>query len=1018
MIMISPGILYISRGFFVNYSNFSNKEGFLFNEEDSLKSSFTFSFHESFESLTYINESITNSSGWGKGVLHLPFQNIVNASNFNYDIDKIKSMDFFEDLLFIADNSKGLKILNVSNPWNPFLVKQFGDAYNLTSDIKIQGSYAFIADGMDGLEILDISNPLDPQKINSWSIGKNITNVYVFNNLIFLSVQDLGIEILNSTDLFSLTKVGNWTNYQNPCKTYVKGDNLIIAYENNGVEIIDISNFNNIFKKSEIPISGTIFQFQIKNDFLYLANGIEGLKIIDIQDFSNPTIISTFHKEGVVKSVVIEENYGFLACDGYGISTIDISNPFNPLSVANWTEDPKACLIKNYNGFHFLGRESHGLKILKFSETIKPWKISEYLPNINAHEVLLDGDIVYLCSVEDGIYNGGLTILDISDPFNPQNLGSFNTSGYDFYDVKINDKICYAASNTKGFLSLNITDPENISILDSIGGYLLNSSMKVELYNDLAFVANGPIGLDIYNISNPNELKFLRNYPISSGICYDVKIRNNYAFIAKGYRGIEILNISNLNNIQSVAEFGEIYNNSQAIDFWGNYLLVADRFDGLEIIDISNVSNPQKVGQYVDSYNRTVDVEVIGNLAIVSDMDDGIEIINISNPYNPIEIGQFEATYNKTRGCAVSNRFVFSADSYEGLQIIQYKEHIFNQYKSLAIAQSLEIDRNIETIANATMIINGDIPVNTSLEYYLSSDNGIHWESVTNNSLIQFLNLGDQLKWKIKLSTNYDVFTPRIFDIHINYSAYNYPPSILNKTELQNLAIWNQPEDFGTFEINLYDYKSDIEFTGNDLNWTILNLNQSLVSVIKDAINKDIFRFSSVDDVYGNDVFDLLLQDKEGKNDSITLTLNIFSVNDPPFFIEDNISIQQNASKNLINIRYNAVDIDNPQSDLSYEIYYGAGENWKLIIANLDVTNYTWHTGMIPDGEYHIKIIVSDGIDNSIWISPIKYSIKGNFPFRYDIIIIATITAVLSVGVGIILYKIRLLKRKNKQVEI
>jgi len=979
IITISSGLVYASRGFYLDYNNYGNKENFLFNMEDSLKTSFTLSHHENFESLTYVNESITNTTGWGKGGLHLSFQKIVNASNFNYDLDKIKSMDFFEDLLFIADNSKGLKILNVSNPWNPFIVNRFGDTYNLTSDIKIQGSYAFIADGMDGLEILDISNPLNPQKINSWSIGKNITNVHVFNNFIFLSVQDLGIEIINITNLFSLTEVGNWTNYQTPSGAYVKGDNLIIAYENNGVEIIDISNFNNLYKKSEIPISGTIFQFQIKNDFLYVANGIEGLKIIDIQDWSNPTIVSTFHKEGIVKSLVIDENYGFLACDGYGISTIDISNPLNPLSVANWTEDPKAYLIKNHNGFHFLGCDTHGLKILKYSEIITPRKISDYSLNINAYEVLLDGDIAYLCSVEDGIYNGGLTILDISDPFNPQTLGSFNTSGYDFYDVKINDKICYAASKTKGFLSLNITDLENISILDSIGGYLLNSSTKVELYNDLAFVSNGPVGLDIYNISNPKELVFLKNYPLSSGICYDVKIRNNYAFLAKGYQGIEILNISNLNSIKSVSVYGDTYNNSQSIAFYGNYLLVADRFDGVEILDISDLSNPQKIAYYNDSYSRTVDIQVVDNLAIVSDIKDGIEILNITDPSNPFEIDSFTDDYNQTLGCAASSRFIYIADSHDGLQIVQYKECLFNQYKESAIAQSLSVDYTYATITNATMIISAEIPINTSLEYYISNDNGKHWDSVLNNTFHQFSVNGSDLIWKILLSTTMDLYTPKIFNVYISYSASNTQPSILEVPELQNLEIWNQLEDFGTFELNLSSYKSDNEFETKYLNWTFLNVNYSLFSVVMDENDKDIFNFYSIENMYGSDEFDLYLNDPGGKNSSIIINLTIEPVNDVPYFLENNISITNDVANNLIRIEYDAIDIDNDQDDLKYSIYYGDGTSWNVIVANYEEKVHMWNTQGIPEGDYYIRLVVSDGSNETIWISSTKYLIRDPF---------------------------------------
>lgn len=179
-------------------------------------------------------------------------------------------------------------------------------------------------------------------------------------------------------------------------------------------------------------------------------------------------------------------------------------------------------------------------------------------------------------------------------------------------------------------------------------------------------------------------------------------------------------------------------------------------------------------------------------------------------------------------------------------------------------------------------------------------------------------------------------------------------------------------------------------------------------------MNKDIFRFYSIDNIYGYDEFDLYLQDAAGANTYITISINIYSVNDPPFFIEDNINIHQDQTKNLIRIEYDANDVDNSQSDLNYSIYYGDRNNWNLIIKDYEEKVYLWNTQEILEGDYFIKLVVSDGTNESAWISSEKYSIRSDFSIIVGITLISIIASI-GVGLGVyFLIKLKIIKGKNK----
>ncbi|MHA1145772.1 MAG: hypothetical protein ACTSRW_13615 [Candidatus Helarchaeota archaeon] len=75
------------------------------------------------------------------------------------------------DLAYIADGDSGLRIINVSNPANPFEYG-FYDTPGYVEGLKIAGDYAFIAEGLThGLRIINISDPLNPTSISSLVTG-------------------------------------------------------------------------------------------------------------------------------------------------------------------------------------------------------------------------------------------------------------------------------------------------------------------------------------------------------------------------------------------------------------------------------------------------------------------------------------------------------------------------------------------------------------------------------------------------------------------------------------------------------------------------------------------------------------------------------------------------------------------------------------------------------------------------------------------------------------------------------
>ena len=68
---------------------------------------------------------------------------------------------------YVADDDRGLQILDISNPAAPTLAGSY-DTRGYAYGVSVVGNYAYVADGVSGLQILNISNPAAPTLVGTY----------------------------------------------------------------------------------------------------------------------------------------------------------------------------------------------------------------------------------------------------------------------------------------------------------------------------------------------------------------------------------------------------------------------------------------------------------------------------------------------------------------------------------------------------------------------------------------------------------------------------------------------------------------------------------------------------------------------------------------------------------------------------------------------------------------------------------------------------------------------------------
>jgi len=248
-------------------------------------------------------------------------------------------------------------------------------------------------------------------------------------------------------------------------------------------------------------------------------------------------------------------------------------------------------------------------------------------------------------------WDAGLYIIEISDPFSPQLVG---TIGAPYLTratgVAVSGPYVYVTEEQPGMLV--VFDVSNPAAPESLGSVSLpapTQGIRMDVSGSFVYVPDSGAGLQIIDVSDPTTPTIVASVPTPSQELpfLDVIVSGTYAYVSGESQccgqfptketGIFIIDIS---NPASPFIVGNLDNNSliYGITLSGSYLYVADYYLGLQVLDVSNPASPTILSTF-DTPGTTSDVAVSDSVAYVASGLSGLTVVNVSNPYAPTLIG-------------------------------------------------------------------------------------------------------------------------------------------------------------------------------------------------------------------------------------------------------------------------------------------------------------------------------------------------------------------------------------------
>ncbi len=303
-----------------------------------------------------------------------------------------------------------------------------------------------------------------------------------------------------------------------------------------------------------------------------------------------------------------------------GTTILSLANPSAPvvvqeipaLSVNLWHE------VDVYGHYAYVASEAlDGLRIIDLSSLPSACAYKDtVIDGMNTgHTLMVEGDRLYIYG--SNIDNGGATVLSLTDPWRPTRIGAY--TGTYVHDAYVRGDTCYMGDIYNGYMTMvdmtNPNSPVTLGTVQTPSAFTHNSWLN-DAGNicfttdevDAAYVA-------AYDVSNPSNIVEVGRYrsSLSNGqsIPHNVKVLNDFLVVAYYRDGVNIVDAARPHNMIEVGYYDTNPTSGGGFDgIWGlecylpsGTIVACDMTEGVFILDPTYVRACYLEGQVTDATN-------------------------------------------------------------------------------------------------------------------------------------------------------------------------------------------------------------------------------------------------------------------------------------------------------------------------------------------------------------------------------------------------------------------------------
>ena len=479
---------------------------------------------------------------------------ILSLSSFDglQEVGRIEGQDLLAvavggNYAYAGRGTDGIVVYYVAAPENPVQLRTLS-VPGSSNGVFVADTTLYVATGTDGLRTFDLANPTLPTALGHFDAGGAFATHVVVRDTVAWLTGDFGLIALDVSDPVTPNEIGRFgTGGESTYEVAFDGDTAYLAGLD-GLRTLDVSDPAAIterdFFAANQALSVDVYAYENTPPAVYLAERFEGVHLLNGGE--SPDELLFFENGGFAHKPFFDGEILYVTDLGGRLRIFDTSGN-EAVEIARIDVPPNTQEVVAHDGLAYVtdaDGEGTGLTILDVSDPADPQIVGSYGsgPAFGLDVIAEDGTVtVYLAN---GL--SGLVALDVSDPANVAELGSFSL-GERVVDVAVQQGVAYVVSFGGGMLSLDVTDPGTIVQLDAEPdyGFLLAIAIEDPGFGSTAYIADAQQGLRIVRINDPENITTTEIAPtvsqardVAFGVGFDTDVFYPLAYVADDFFGL------------------------------------------------------------------------------------------------------------------------------------------------------------------------------------------------------------------------------------------------------------------------------------------------------------------------------------------------------------------------------------------------------------------------------------------------------------------------------------------------
>lgn len=449
----------------------------------------------------------------------------------------------------IADNV-WYNIFDASDPYNLVLAGDFPNSWNCYL-MHFSGQLGVLPVENQGFRIFDMHNPLTPVLLSETDTPGDCLDGYFLNDALYIADGESGgLRIYDVSDPAEPVFTGS-SLHPNRARTIAAAEDAIYVGDfYTGLEVFDGSDLQNPAYLSTAGEFAYFYDIVTDSNLAYCADSYFGMRIFDISDAQNPVEIGSWDSGVFMNGARCIAKEGDIVYAGrldYGLTILDVSDPASPVEIGSCGGFSISWDIALGNGYVY-GSTSGGINFIDVGDPFNPQYSFMYDPlGYSNYDVQFHEDHLYIAIAN------GLMVLDVTNPASPVEVVNFDEIYFSKLDIQDN----LLANIYSGELTLlNISNPAEPQVLGSVD--FNEAAGSVKICGDHAAISLGNKGFCIADISDPQQ-PFIAGFYDTPGYAWELDVIGNEIFVADkwnfGIYEFGPYSAMTENNIESPADF-------------------------------------------------------------------------------------------------------------------------------------------------------------------------------------------------------------------------------------------------------------------------------------------------------------------------------------------------------------------------------------------------------------------------------------------------------------------------------